>query len=371
MILLFFAVLLLCASLVFVVSTDGLSQFGAKPSGDRLERIKESAQYDGEKFVNQYPTNLSWCFADYRKMFSRWFSKDGNHKPDRPIDVIQLNTESFDSPPPDDVRVTWLGHSTVLLELDGFRILTDPVWAKRCSPISFMGPERFHPVPVAIADLPPLDAVIISHDHYDHLDKDAVSALAKTGVTFYMPLGIGADLEKWDIDSSQIREMDWWDTEEIDNGLQLIATPARHFSGRGFYNSNNPTLWASFAIVGPHHRVFFTGDTGEFPTMADIGEKYGPFDLTLMKIGAYGDMWPDIHLTPEQSVRVHRTINGRLLMPIHWGTFKLAFHDWDEPPERLCVAADKAGIDYFIPRPGQMVTISIPPPLNHWWREYE
>ncbi|MCP4570710.1 MAG: hypothetical protein GY841_24260, partial [FCB group bacterium] len=333
--------LLVFAGLVFVISTDGLSQFGARPTGDRLAEFEKSAQFDGEKFVNQYPINMTFSFADYRKMFSRWFEGGRNHKPGRAIDIINLNNDSFASPPVEDIRVTWLGHSTVLLEIDGFRLLTDPVWSQRCSPISFMGPTRFHPVPIALEDLPPLDAVIISHDHYDHLDKDAVRALAKTGVTFYMPLGVGADFEKWDIDSSQIREMDWWDTEVIKDDLKLVAIPARHFSGRGLFNSGNLTLWASFVIVGPKHRVYFSGDTGEYPNMAEIGQKFGPFDLTLMKIGAYGDMWPNIHLTPEQAVRVHRTIDGNVFMPIHWGTFKLAFHGWDEPAERLCKAADK------------------------------
>ena len=248
-------------------------------------------------------------------------------------------------------------------------IVTDPVWSKRCSPSSLTGPVRFHAPPIALGALPKLDAVVISHDHYDHLDMHAVRALAETGVRFFMPLGVGAHFEAWGIEASQIVELDWWDRAQAGGDeVELVATPGRHFSGRGLSVGSNVTQWACFAIVGPEHRVFFSGDTGAFPGFAEIGDRLGPFDATLIKIGAYAEDWPDIHLNPEQAVQAHQALGGRLLLPVHWGTFNLAYHAWNEPPERLLRAASKAGVSLALPRPGQMVEPSKPPSVEPWWR---
>jgi len=350
------------------ITTDNLSQLGANPKGTRLERIRQSPQYNGRKFVNLVQTNLSVELAGYREMMSKWLFGKEIREPKGDIPIVHLDSSSFQNYQNDDLRVTWLGHSTALIEIDGYRILTDPVWSKRCSPSSLTGPARFHPVPISLDDLPALDAVLISHDHYDHLDKDVVRILAKTGVKFLVPLGVGAHLEKWKIDPSQINELDWGDRYDIaDTDLQFMATPARHFSGRGMVMGSNPTLWVSWVITGPLHRVFFSGDTGEFPGLAEIGDKYGPFDLTMIKIGAYDKLWPDIHLNPEQAVGAHRALKGSVLMPIHWGTFNLAFHAWDEPPERLIDAAEPESVRIVIPRPGQIISISDPPPVERWW----
>jgi len=305
-------------------------------------------------------------------MASKWFYAKGNREPKSEIPIIELNSKSFNPALTHGVRVTWFGHSTTLVEIDGHRILTDPVWSKRCSPSSIMGPARFHPVPIAIEELPNLDVVLISHDHYDHLDKDAVCKLAETGVRFYIPLGVGAHLEKWGIDNTQFTEFDWWDSLSIKNNhLQLIATPAIHFSGRGLLSSINSTLWVSWVIISSNHRVFFSGDTGNFPGISEIGEKYGPFDLTMIKIGAFDNMWPDIHLTPEQASEVHIVLKGDILMPIHWGTYNLAFHDWFEPPNRLMAAIKEKDIKCIIPRPGQKVFLSALPQIDHWWDKVE
>lgn len=362
-------IVLALAALVAYISTDGFLQFGARPHDARLERINKSPQYDGGKFVNSVPVNLSFGFTEYRRMLSKWFSDQGNRVPHSPIPIVQLTANSFTTEPAPGVVITWLGHSTVLIEIDGYRILTDPMWSRRCSPSSLIGPSRFHPVPVKLAHLPPLDAVLITHDHYDHLDKTAIGRLAETGVPIFVPLGVGAHLEKWGIDTTQFTEYDWWESDSLDNGgLRLVATPARHFSGRGWLGQANSTLWVSWVIMTENHRVFFSGDTGEFPGLRKIGEKFGPFDLTCMKIAAYDPMWPGIHLNPEQAVAAHQALDGNLLMPIHWGTFNLAFHDWFEPPERLLEAAERANIQVIIPRPGQTISLAEPPPIEFWWR---
>jgi L-ascorbate metabolism protein UlaG (beta-lactamase superfamily) len=364
------AVLLIGGAIAFVISTDNLAQFGASAEGPRLERIKQSPNFNGKVFINPVETIIKWGAADFYTMLKRWILIKRDREPKEQLPIVQLDRASFNTDITDSLRAFWIGHSSVLVEIDGKRILTDPVWSERCSPSTLFGPKRFSPAPIPLEQLPPLDAVLISHDHYDHLDKNAVCTLAKTGVKFFVPLGVGAHLEKWGIDKNQIIVFDWWDSHNLDDNFRLNATPARHFSGRSMFGGFNKTLWVSWVIAGPKHRVFFSGDTGEFEGLAEIGEKYGPFDLDLIKIGAYSDLWPNIHLAPEQTVRIHSMLKADLLLPIHWGTFNLAFHDWYEPPNRLLVAAEKENIRCVIPQPGQIVSFSDPPPVERWWDKY-
>ncbi|OYN82929.1 MBL fold metallo-hydrolase [Mycolicibacterium sphagni] len=293
------------------------------------------------------------------------FDMLGRRSASRPAGVIPLDH----SPPPthsEELAVTWLGHSTALLEIDGYRVLTDPVWSDRCSPSRAVGPGRLHPVPAPLEALPALDAVVISHDHYDHLDMDTVLALARTQrAPFVVPLGVGAHLRQWQIPSQRIIELDW--NEQTTSGdLTLVCTPARHFSGR--FLSRNTTLWASWALIGPQHRAYFGGDTGYTFSFEQIGADHGPFDLTLMPIGAYNTAWPDIHMNPEEAVRAHRDVSDNgLLVPIHWCTFRLAPHPWAEPVERLLEAADDAGVRTAVPRPGGRVVASAAGAIDPWW----
>ncbi|OJV24560.1 MAG: hypothetical protein BGO26_18435 [Actinobacteria bacterium 69-20] len=263
-----------------------------------------------------------------------------------------------------DLAATWLGHATVLLEVDGYRILADPMFGDRASPSKAIGPRRLHPVPIAAAELPPLDAVLISHDHYDHLDRPTIAALVASSLApFLVPLGIGAHLRGWGVPADRIVELDWHESHQLGR-LTITCTPARHFSGRG--TVRNTTLWASWTVVGPAHRVFFGGDTGYTAAFADIGRDYGPFDLTVLPIGAYDPAWPDIHMTPEEALRAHRDMAGALLLPIHWATFNLARHGWSEPVERLLRGADGDAI--AIPPPGRRIVPGTPPTRENWWR---
>ena len=264
-----------------------------------------------------------------------------------------------------ELAVTWLGHASALLEIDGQRVLVDPVWGFRVSPSPVFGPTRLHPVPVALDELPQVDAVLVSHDHYDHLDLPTVEALLTTQTApFVVPLGIGEHLRKWGVPEKRIVELDW-DGEHNVGGLTLTCTEARHFSGRYFYRDT--TLWASWAIAGPRHRVFFGGDTGYTPAFAGTGARLGPFDLTLLPVGAYNDAWHAIHMDPEEAMRAHGDLGGRVLLPIHWATFNLAFHRWAEPVQRLLAAADRTGAQVVVPRPGQRVDVLDPPELEDWW----
>jgi len=274
-------------------------------------------------------------------------------------------------PGTEPLAVTWLGHATALVEIDGYRLLTDPVWSQRCSPSRAVGPQRMHPPPLSLESLPALDAVVISHDHYDHLDMQTVRTLARTQrAPFITPLGVGAHLREWGIPSERIIELDW-NTDTSIGDLRLVCTPARHFSGR--FLSRNNTLWASWAVLGPSHRAYFGGDTGYTRSFADIGAEHGPFDLTLLPIGAYNKSWPDIHMNPEEAVQAHRDLNSDrsghgVLVPIHWATFRLAPHPWAEPAEWLVEAAEVAGVDIAVPMPGGRVVPSAAPADDRWWR---
>ncbi|MFC1481705.1 MBL fold metallo-hydrolase [Candidatus Neomarinimicrobiota bacterium] len=357
---------LVLLGLALFIASDNYAQFGASPSGERLERIMSSPNFNGQKFVNSLPSSIGNP-GHFWEAVNKIFFGPELRSPEMELPVVPIDSAAFASQPPSGLRITWLGHSTVLVEMDGLRILTDPVWSKRASPFVFPGPARFFDVPIAITDLPALDAVVISHDHYDHLDKNAVVSLAKTGVNFILPLGVGAHLEKWGIAAEQISELDWWESwTDHTNRLQITATPARHFSGRGPLTGNH-TLWASWVFAGLLKRVYFSGDTGPFPGFEEIGTRYGPFDITLVKIGAYNKGWPDIHLNPDQALDAHLALRGRLLQPIHWGTFNLAFHDWYEPAVWLLREARERNIPIVIPRPGEQVDPVAPPEVQEWW----
>ena len=233
------------------------------------------------------------------------------------------------------MRATWLGHSTVLIEIDGWRVLTDPVWGPRASPSRFLGPKRFQPVPVALRELPPLDAVIVSHDHYDHLDYTTMRLMRKASVPIITSLGVGAHLEAFGIAPERIVELDWWESHRVPGtDLTLTAGPSQHFSGRGLKDGNK-TLWSSFVIQSQRHRVFFSGDTGPTPQHAEIRERLGPFDLVMLEVGAWHPAWGNIHLGPANALAAHTLLGGGPLLPVHWGTFNLALHPWDEPAETL------------------------------------
>ncbi|MEV6104906.1 MBL fold metallo-hydrolase [Streptomyces sp. NPDC051940] len=342
--------------------------FGAEPSGERLERIRRSPNYDERAgaFRNPVPASITPTAGDASRwdMIRRMLAREGR----KPAGEIPLRTPALHDPPASGLRVTWLGHATALAEIDGRRVLFDPVWGQRCSPFAFAGPKRFHPVPVRLADLGPLDAVVISHDHYDHLDMPTICELASLDVHFAVPLGVGAHLEHWGVPAGRITELDWHESVTVAD-LTLTATPARHFCGRGIRNKQQ-TLWASWVVAGPRHTVFHSGDTGYFPGFAEIGAQYGPFDTAMVQIGAYSEFWPDIHMTPEEGVRAHLDLRGGVLLPIHWGTFNLAPHRWEEPAERTLAAAVAHDVRVAVPRPGESYEPEAAAlPAAPWWRE--
>ncbi|MEJ2889557.1 MBL fold metallo-hydrolase [Actinomycetospora aeridis] len=266
-----------------------------------------------------------------------------------------------------ELAATWCGHASVLLEVDGRRVLVDPVWSERTSPVPGFGPRRLHAPPVPLAALGEVDVVLLSHDHYDHLDRPTVTALARgTDAVFVVPIGVGAHLRSWGVASHRVLEGDWDDVLDV-AGLTLTCLEARHFSGRSF--RRNTTQWAAWKVAGSTHAVYVAGDTGPSTVHARTGAAHGPFDLTLMPIGAYADLWPDIHTTPEQAVAAHRDLGGRGMLPIHWATFVLGFHGWDEPAERAVRAAAEHGVTLALPRPGERLEVAAVGRPVPWWRD--
>jgi L-ascorbate metabolism protein UlaG (beta-lactamase superfamily) len=342
---------------------------GARP--DEIWPVaRRSPHYQDGVFVNLDPTSQMNLETEQRNLLVRELI--GSRDASKPRKPIPLAVPAMVDTTPSDLAASWYGHSSALVEVDGYRVLTDPIWARRCSPSQTLGPERMHEVPVPLEALPALDAIIVSHDHYDHLDMDTIVGLAHSQrAPFLVPLGVGAHLRKWRIPEHRIVELDWHESHTIGD-LTLVCTPARHFSGRLF--TRNTTLWASWVIIGPRHRAFFGGDTGYTKSFAEIGMEHGPFDISLMPVGAYHPAWPDIHMNPEEAVRAHLDIaeaGKGLLLPIHWATFRLAPHPWSEPVERLMVAADAAGVEVRVPRPGERVdpaTPEQPSVFNPWWR---
>ncbi|RNL65528.1 hypothetical protein EFK50_05180 [Nocardioides marmoriginsengisoli] len=332
---------------------------GANPTGF------DSPQWRDGSFQNRLPSAM--LETGNQGSMAVDFARKGDIG--RPARAVPLVTPELPATAA-DLAATWLGHATVLLEVGGHWVLTDPVWSDRVSPSATVGPKRSHPVPMQLAELPELSAVLISHDHYDHLDTATIDWLVENQtMPIVVPLGIGAHLRAWGVPEDRIVELDWDESYRLDD-LVLTCTEARHFSGRGF--TRNKTLWSSWVVAagaGDSRRaVFFGGDTGYTPAFADIGEAHGPFDLTVLPIGAYDARWSDIHMNPAEAVQTHLDVDGELLLPIHWGTFDLAFHAWSAPVEWLATEAEERGVRLALPRPGERFDAASVP-ADRWWRQ--
>jgi L-ascorbate metabolism protein UlaG (beta-lactamase superfamily) len=339
---------------------SSLAALGAAASGERLARMRRSPNWRRSRFVNALPAKTDISYA-----VRQWLGGAPNREPKSDLPVVRCDAASFAEAPRSGLRATWLGHSSMLVELGRQRFLTDPVFSDRISPSRLFGPRRFFQSPMAADELPPLDAVVISHDHFDHLDMPTIRALGD--VRYVTPLGVGAHLERWGVPPTAITELDWWQATRF-GAVELVCTPARHFSGRSL-GGRDATLWASFAFVTPTRRVFFSGDTGMFPGFSEIGSALGPFDLSVIEAGAYNAAWADVHLGPEQAVQAHAMLRGQVLLPVHWGTYNLALHGWTEPAERARVAAAARGATLALPRPGESIDPMAPAPVERWWPE--
>ena len=367
---------LFVAFAVFIIA-DGWVAFGKGVEGARLARVQANPQWDGDHFVNIQP-----MWNDVVGGISAFLHMSPAAEPSGPIPTVDVDDAILRTPPASKLRLTWMGHSTVVIEIDGLKVLTDPIFDERASPYTWVGPKRWYDPPAPLERFVDVDVVLISHDHHDHLQYETIAAMKHWPATFVVPLGVGAHLEYWGIPAAQIVELEWWqskaftpkgvgtidDVGTVDDVKDVVihATPARHASGRQVLDQN-ATLWASYAIVGPSRRLFFSGDTGMHDNIKVIGERFGPFDITMVEAGAYSAAWPDWHMGPEQAVDAHTLLQGKLFVPIHWGLWNLATHGWTEPAERVFVAAEAHNVTFAMPRPGESVDVDSPAPPTRWW----
>jgi L-ascorbate metabolism protein UlaG (beta-lactamase superfamily) len=352
-----------------------MKSLGRKPDGLRLERMRASPLWAGDGFRNMHPVLPGLQDPQAQPPTLSEFICGGERRaPQRPLPAVNP-IAGWSTPPGSGLRATWLGHSTVLIEIDGLRVLTDPVWGPRASPSRIVGPKRFQPVPVALKAMPPIDLVLVSHDHYDHLDYPTIRELARHEVPFVTSLGVGAHLQAWGVPAPRITELDWWESHTLHNAarnaeLTVTAAPSQHFSGRGL-KDRNATLWSSMVMRGRRHAVFFSGDTGLTTEYRAIAERLGPFDLVMLEVGAYHPAWGHIHLGPRNALQALALLGGGAFLPVHWGTFTLAMHAWDEPAETLLALAPPQGIQLMMPRLGEAVEPAHAMPATPWWRDVD
>ncbi|WHZ12350.1 MAG: Outer membrane protein romA [Burkholderiaceae bacterium] len=341
---------------------------GKRAAGQRLERMQASPLWRGEGFRNIHPVLAGLRdLAAPHPTLREFLGSGGRRVPPGPLPSVDPRA-GWQQRPGTGLRATWLGHSTVLIEIDGLRVLTDPVWGPRASPSRLIGPKRFQPVPIALKNLPEIDLVIVSHDHYDHLDYPTIRALARREVPFVTSLGVGAHLQAWGVPPERITELDWWESYRLPYAdLMVTAAPSQHFSGRGL-KDRNATLWSSMVIRSARHAVFFSGDTGLTTEYGAIRERLGAFDLVMLEVGAFHPAWGDIHLGPAHALEALALLGGGAFMPVHWGTFALAMHAWDEPAETLLELAPRQGVQLVMPRLGEPIEPARAETPKPWWR---
>jgi L-ascorbate metabolism protein UlaG (beta-lactamase superfamily) len=331
----------------------------------------------GRKYQNPVQTTVAG-FRLLPKILKLYVTNKEERVPRIPLGPFRTDSRMYEHAPESGLRVTWMGHSTMLVEIDGLRVLLDPVWDKRSAPVSWAGPERFFEAPLPLAELPAIDVVIVSHDHYDHLGQETIRKLAKLDATskarWVTSLGVGKRLKKFGVEKGKIAELDWTDSltvtsERNSDAIKIRALPARHFSGRGLFDRMD-TLWSSFVLKGNRHNIYFGADSGLWEGFVEIGKQFGPFDVTMLEIGAFNELWKSIHMGPDGAAQAFAEMGATgLLMPIHWGLFNLALHAWRQPIQRITEIADKTGIKLWSPAPGAPTEIVTGKEhRSDWWR---
>lgn len=342
------------------------THFGANPDSAAIKKFAASPQYNisSKSFENTTPDvikNMNENSMSF-SLLKEWFFSSNNREPSSKLPEVVPDMQEFIRPST-DLKVIWFGHSTILVNMGGRIILFDPVFSGAASPVSFFV-QRFQPATLKLEDLPPVDFIVISHDHYDHLDMRTVRYFADKPTEFIVPLGVGSHLKKWGISEELITELDWWGCTQK-KSITFTATPAQHFSGRGL--SQNKTLWASWVVRNANHSLFFSGDSGYAEHFKKIGEHFESFDLAFIETGQYNERWHEVHMLPHESVQAFYDLNAKSFFPIHWGMFNLALHEWDEPIKLTAQASKDKNFQLITPRLGQAVEISPLLQTLHWW----
>lgn len=341
--------------LIGVLFVNLSPQFGADPDEAKKAAFEKLPHYSNGEFRNLIPTSMDMDIGKAVKMLPEFFKNDPTRIPDFEIPVVKVDSLDLvnQNLPP---RLIWFGHSAFLLQIDGKNILLDPMFGDVPAPHPWLGKGRFsNELPIEIEQLPQIDMVLFSHDHYDHLDYESVIRLMEKTKSFYVPLGVGSHLESWGIESSKIHELDWWEEKQVDD-IFLAFAPSRHFSGRGL-NNRFSTLWGSWIIKGESKNIYFSGDGGYGPHFEEIGEKYGPFDFAMMECGQYNERWKEIHMMPEETAQAGKDIQANVIMPIHWAAFSLAMHSWTDPVERVLIKANEIDQAIYVPKIGSFIDL--------------
>lgn len=361
------AVLFTLIAFIFIKTSP---EFGGVPSEEQKIQYANSPNSTDGLFVNQIPTPMDMDFGSLVSILWDFLNPDPNREPDKSIQVQKIDSLTIVNKNQELTRITWFGHSAFLLEIYGMNLLLDPMLGDVPAPHPLLGSSRYNEEsPISIEELPQIDAVLFSHDHYDHLDYGSILKLKEKVNTFYVPLGVGVHLEEWGIEKRRIRELDWWDEIQHDS-LKLVFAPSRHFSGRGL-SDRSKTLWGSWIIQSSNQNIYFSGDSGYGPHFKEIGEKYGPFDFAMMECGQYNERWRNIHLMPEETVTASLDLRAKLMMPIHWGAFTLALHNWTDPVERATKEAVKYDLPVTTPQIGEPIVLSDSTfPTSSWWLDY-
>ena len=343
-------------------------QFGGKHTKEDIKRYQASGHYEAGKFQNLIPTPQDMSFGNIVSTLKEFIVGVPGRKPDFDLPIEKVDSTSLEEKKIID-KLIWFGHSAFLLQLDGKNILIDPMLGKTPAPHPAIGTKRFSDeLPIEIQKLPKIDAIIISHDHYDHLDYESIKILKQKTNNFFIPLGVGTHLASWGVDANDIKEHNWWD-ETAFEGIKLAFTPARHFSGRGLTNGSS-TMWGSWVIKGKNKNVYFSGDSGYGPHFKEIGEKYGPFDFAMMECGQYNEKWANIHMMPEETAQASIDLKATAMMPIHWGAFALALHTWDDPILRITKKAKELELPITVPKIGDEILLDrIDLSVNEWWNQ--
>ena len=351
---LFCIFLLFCVGIILFMNID--PAFGGNPTKEQKEMYQNLNNYVNGKFINEYPTELATNSSDAPSTNEDSASEVKARNPTVPIPVSTIEWNKIKS---ENDSLTWFGHSAFLLSIDNKKLLVDPMLSNIASPVSFVGIKRYEyseDIMLNLIDeMPPIDAVFITHDHYDHLDYQSIVKLNNKTSHFFVPLGVSAHLVRWGIPKEKITELNWWEETEY-QGLTVALTPARHFSGRDPF-SINATLWGGWVILGNDTRLYSSGDGGYGPHFKKIGNQYGPFDITLIEGGQYDRNWPDSHMVPEQSVQANLDVNGKTMILMHWGAFTLANHAWNEPIERALEEANEREVNMIAPKIGETVLL--------------
>ena len=352
--------ILVLATILFMSQAS----FGKLPSGERLERVRKSPQYRDGSFQNQSLTpSLTGGVSIWTVMKDFFFGKHEHKRPDTALPVVKRLLDSYTGPLPE---LTWFGHSSYLLQLDKLTLLVDPVFSERTSPVQYAGTKAFAGTNSYTADdMPPIDVLLITHDHYDHLDYESIRKLKDRVGLIITSLGVGAHLERWGVPAGKIRELDWWETADISDGVRFTAAPARHFSGRGF--KRNQTLWSSFILEAGDRRMYLGGDSGYDQHFAEIGRRFGPFDLAILEDGQYNIYWANIHMMPEETAQAAIDLKAKVLLPVHWGKFALATHPWNESIQRVMKKAEELKLNVITPRIGERVVLDDNQTYTAWW----